>query len=533
MTFHHEHRFIAHKPAGLTTAEKLIGCYLSNRIVEKTNSYSISIRRLCTALELGPSTVKRSLKGLEQKQVFSSCKSQISTYARTFTMVLPCPLGCAEHEDHHTKAELLNSSNRVKMDHLSGQNEPPYIDIEEEEDTESFTFQGQEELGLLVTALNSLTKPTEAQKALKALTVEHPKQLAKDLLEMLSKAGVDSTRRKKSYLAEVVKNPSKALFDTQAKTAALDLGKELIINSPEDHFDEDERYQPAHTAQRLNAFINSHGKTTKVTPYINFLATSKNLNVDHLNISEALGEMLETIFKGYGLDPSSFDKQFIITADKHRYLPVIIPTGDGWINAVQQLPAEYIKTLLVNNAEHAQWTARDSKLQELKLSWLQFNLNPAPKQFERSPEMGQFIRENPLAISTEEISKRFLKILNEAIRKPAEALWLDRKNSQAATYKDYLRTNFGVKDDLQNVCYWIPERPEGFSSHIRKVEKEYRRLRSKLTHQEVIDCLTLNGKLTSGPEASQYAVSPEKYLADKCKHAFTRKTASNLEPLKA
>lgn len=535
MTFHHEHRFIAHKPAGLTTAEKLVSCYVSNRIVEKTGTYSISVRRLSEALELGPSTVKRSLKGLEQKEVFTSSKSPISTYARTFTMVLPCPLGCPDYEDHHTKTELaerVNSSNRVKMNHLSGQNEPPYIDIEEEEDTESFKFEGQEELGLLVKLLGEVKKPSKDQQALKTLTSTKPIQLAKDLLEMVNKAGVDSTRRKKSYLAEVVAKPSKKLLEIGEQAEALETAKGLLIDSPEDHLDKPKGYTIAHTPKRLKGFMEATGKKNKVTPYLDTLATAKALNEDHFEVSEAVEVFVTEVFNSANLNATNFENQFTVTASPETLLPEVTPIGDGWINACINLPDEEIKRLLITETEYTQFEERAKKLEALKVSYLAANPKPQPNQFERSLEMGRFIMDNPLPIAPAEISKRFLNSLNKEVCRIALNARRKTKGLELMTYKDYLDRSFSLKDDLLDVAYWIPARPEGHLVHLRKIEKEYLKLRSKLTHQEIVKCLNQNGKITSGPEASQYALSPEKYLAEKCLDKFRSKHTKNLEPLK-
>ena len=535
MTFHHEHRFIAHKPAGLTTAEKLLSCYVSNRIVEKTGNYSISVRRLCEALELSPSTVKRSLKGLEEKQIFTSSKSPISTYARTFSMVLQCPLGCPDYEDHHTKRELaerVNSSNRVKMNHLSGQNEPPYIDIEEEEDRESSTFEGQEELGLLVKILEGLKKPSKDQQLLKDLTVLQPKQLSKDLLQLVKSQSIDSTRRKKSYLEEVVANPSKKLLGIGEKAEALETAKDLLVNSPEDHLDKPQGYTAAHTPKRLEAFMEAINKTTKVNPYLEDLATAKTLTEDHFEVSEAVEAFMAEVFNSSNLNADSFENQFVITAFPETLLPVITPIGDGWVNACINLPEEVIKTLLETETEYNQYEARARKLEALKVSYLEANPKPQPKQFERSLEMGRFILENPLPIDRAEISKRFLNNLNKEVCRIALNARRKTKGLERVTYKDYLDRSFSIKEDLLDVAYWIPARPEGHLVHLRKIEKEYLRLRSKLTHQEIVKCLNQNGNITSGPEASQYAVSPEKYLAEKCLEKFRSKYTKNLEPLK-
>jgi len=535
MTFHHEHRFIAHLPAGLTTAEKLLGCYLSNRIVDKTGTYSISVRRLSEALKLGPSTVKRSLKGLEEKQIFTSSKSPISTYARTFTMVLQCPLGCPDYEDHHTKRELaegVNSSNRVKMNHLSVQNEPPYIEIEDKEDIQISTFEGQEELGLLVKLLGELKKPSKNQQLLKDLTVSQPKQLAIDLLQLVKAAGVDSTRRKKSYLAEVVASPSKKLLGIGEKAEALETAKDLLMNSPEDLLDKPQGYTPAHTPKRLEAFIETTSKDTKVNPYLQDLATAKTLNESHFEVSEAVEVFVAEVFNSSNLNANSFEKQFTITASPETLLPVITPNGDGWINAIGNLPEEVIKTLLENETEYTQFEARAEKFEALKVSYLAANPKPQANQFERSLEKGRFLIENPLPIAPAEISKRFLNNLNKEVSRIALNARRRTKGLELVNYKDYLDRSFSLKDDLLDVCYWIPERPEGHLVHLRKVEKEYLRLRAKLTHQEIVKCLNQNGNITSGPEGSQYSISPEKYLAEKCLEKFRSKHTKNLEPVK-
>jgi hypothetical protein len=451
-------------------------------------------------------------------------------------MALNCPSGCQEDQEHHTKTELakrVNSENRGKLHHLSGQNAPPYIEIEEEEDNQSFNFEGQEELGLLVTALEGLGRLTKDQKALKALAAAQPRQLAIDLKEMIISAGADTKARKKSYLAEVAKKPSKKLFEAQDQAKALDTAKELLDNSPEDLLDKPQSYTPAHTPNRLEDFMEATGKKVTVTPYLEALATAKKLNEDHFEVSVAVEDFIDEVFKSRSIKADTFEKQFEVTANPETFLPMVAPIGDGWSNAIGLLPDELVKSLLQSPSELQAYNLREEKLAALKMSWLELNPKPAINQFERSAEKGRFLIENPLPIAQAEISQRFLNFLNNPIARIAREARRKSKGLELATYKDFLESSFSFKSDLLEVAYWIPERPEGHSSHLKALEKQYRRLRTKLTHQEIIKCLTVNGNITSKPEASQYALSPDKFLADKCQSKFQSKLASNLEPLKA
>lgn len=529
MTYHHYNRLLDHYSGKLTPSERLIALYLAQAIREKTNLYSESVRRICNHLDLSEAGVKRSLKTLEEAGIFRVNKSYLSTYARSYELAVSCPEDCLRLEDHNTKPELanlaLNTTRRIKLNPLSYQIEPSYIKKLKEEEEGLVSFEGEEELGLLVQILKEVGSDPNTEQLLEA-TEKHPRTLAKALYSIAIKAELDTTKRKRSYFEKIVKRTPLTLIKTLEDTKALEVGRQLLSGSEERALDiakgkdlplRSNQLPRAHTWKRLNLWLKEMGyEDINPKGYLASLASNGKLEEKHLliweEINKALSEhLLQINFGSRGMGWEDYLSLSSNEEDGRPELRVLISHYDLLNQMGQLIP---LTPDLLTAEELPTYELREAKLYELKEEFLNQNSEEDLTNFYRSEAMGKFLIANPEAIDPETRAKRFIEKINLALGAIADQVHFSREGNNRS-YQVWLEDSFTWQEDLESILAVIPARLEGHKPHLKKFEETYIQVRAKIDHQIILGVLTDWGRSETPPAPSQYALSPDKYLLEK------------------
>jgi len=540
MTFHHFNRFIDHNSTQLTPSELALALYVCQLVRDKTSFYSESVRRISNHIGLSEATIKRSLKGLEEKGVLKVETSYLSTYAKSYELLISCPDNCPFLEDHNTKRELAKFSEiatrQLKHAEKGVQFDPPYIELKEEEEV-LVSFEGKEELGLLVQLLMDLPETTQLIEIREA-TKAFPRTLAKVLLEITEKAGLDSSKRKRSYLKEILEKTPLTLLKKIQDLKAFEIGKHILEGSGNRAFEMSTEawiinaHKPppnrSHDYKRLNTWITQQGfKTDSPNFYISYLATNGLLESRHLTIAEEVMSALrstESPIKFNGID--NFEDYFQLGINTQDNSPELVPKTDTWVHHIDRVIAdtEALMPELLTAEELAIYELRETKLSELKTNWI--NAQPTSAEislvvFNRSLEKGKFDKENPMPITQVQYAKRLLEKINFFIGKLTDYRtdWFGRNNS----YQVWLNESFTYEDDLNLLLAYIPSRPEGHKKYLSKFAESYEnaiREHSLIDikyalYQKLIE-LGYDGRDVGRSEfkGTQYTPAPDKYLTN-------------------
>lgn len=529
MTYHHYNRLLDHYSGKLTPSERLIALYLAQAIREKTNRYSESVRRLCNHLDLSEAGVKRSLKKLEEVGLFRVNKSYLSTYSRSYELAVSCPEDCLHLEDHNTKPELAqlaqNTTRRIKLNPLSYQIEPPYIENLKEEEEGLVSFEGEEELGLLVQILNEASLDLNTEQLLEA-TKKHPRTLAKALFSIATKAKLDTTKRKRTYFEQIVKKTPLTLLKTLEDTKALEVGRQLLSGSTERALDlakgkdltlQSNQLPRAHTWKRLNLWLKEM-RYEDLNPkgYLAGLASNGKLEEKHLLIYEEIKKALVEYLKpiNFGSRGQSWEAYLSLSGNEEDGRPELRVQLSNFdlLNQIGQLIT--LTPDLLTAEELPTYELREAKLYDLKEEFLKQNSEENLTDFYRSEAMGKFLNTNPEAINAETKAQRFIDKINLALGAIADQVHYSKEGNNRS-YQVWLENSFTWQEDLESVLDVIPARLEGHKPHLKKFEEAYIQVRAKLGHQIILGVLTDWGRSETPPSPSQYALSPDKYLLEK------------------
>jgi len=526
MTFHHFNRFIDHNSTQLTPSELALALYICQLIRDKTNLYSASVRRISQHLGLSPAGVKRSLKGLEDKGIFKVSSSYLSTYAKSYELAIICPDNCP-FEDHLTKQELAKlaeiTTRRIKHAEDRVQIDPPYIELKEEEDV-LVSFEGEEELGLLVQVLKEGSLTEDGEKILEA-TQSHPRSLAKALVQIATKAKLDSPKRKRTYFEKIVKQTPLTLLKTFEDTKALEIGRQLLAGAEETAFKVAEgkpakrgnQLPRAHSWKRLNLWLKEFGfKLEEESFYLTHLASEGLLEEKHLVINneilKALDDNLLTI--NFGSKKASWRDYLQLHANEEDHRPELRAKQSyllGELGRVINLTQD-----LLTAEELPAYELREAKLLELKAEFLKHHTASSLPDFYRSETMGKFLMEHPEPLDLQTKAQRFLDKVNLLLGTMAEQSYA-YTHQENGVYQSWLEQTFTWEDDLKEVLEVIPARLEGHNPHLKKFEEAYKEVRAKLAQNSILALLTDYGR-SSIPEPNKYALTPDKYLLEKLKH---------------
>ena len=535
MTYHHFNRFIDHNSTQLTPSELALALYVCQLIRDKTSLYSESVRRISNHIGLSEATIKRSLKGLEEKGVLKVESSYLSTYAKSYELIVFCPDNCPFIEDHNTKRELAKfgeiATRQLKHAEKGVQIDPPYIELKEEEDV-LVSFEGEEELGLLVQLLMDLPE-TEQLIEISTATHTYPRTLAKVLFEITEKAGLDSSKRKRTYLKEVLQKTPLTLLKKIEDQKALEIGKQLLEGSADraftlassnrDFYIGKATPSRSHEYKRLNTWITQQGfKIDNPNFYINYLATNGLLESKHLTIAEEVLEALKSTkspIKFNGID--NFEDYFSLGINTEDHSPELVPKTDTWLFHLDRVieDTEALLPELLTAEELPAYELREIKLAQLKATWLEAHPEGTLSEFNRSLEKGNFTKENPMPITQAQYAKRLLEKINFFIGQLADYHYdkFGRNNS----YQVWLNESFTYEDDLNLLLAYIPSRPEGHKKYLAKFAESYEKAIKEFTlidikhalYQKLVEA-GYDGRDLGSTEfqGTQYTPAPDKYL---------------------
>jgi hypothetical protein len=467
MSYHHLNRFKAHAEAKLTHAERLLAWHFAYEIRQNRSYYSESHRRLAETLQIDTRTARRGLARLVELGLFERI-NKTGTHAPIYRLLVSCPPNCLDISDHNTapEVEALKSLVGTSLPTLNSTTTPPYIKKREEEDKEF--IEGSVELGLLVFILEGFKNRDDQQEVIWQIAHERPKAMAKAILELLAKAStpLKTNRRKLDYLFKVVRTTPQNLLVKFQEEEKAEKGEALIKASKEDKTFSaaNENWKPISNGERVIKYAGKvlagfEPKKTKF--YLSQL--DQKLTAKHIFLASDLEVMLEEFTSWAGedfwregyleLSESGFPEL------KHRY---------GFSLA------DEVSEQFLTPEEKLEYDTRKQGLKVIEDAWNKENPEQAgSKQFLNTPEALSFLAAHPLTADFGN-GKRLLNLFNSRL----EARALDYFSQETpedpeGTYEDFLKDNFTIEDDLENLLARIPERHEGHNRYFKKTLKAY------------------------------------------------------------
>lgn len=524
MTYHHLNRFKAHAEAKLTPNERLLAWHFAYETRAKTGTYSESIRRLETSLDLNEKTIRKAAAKLIKLGLFERTKQARGTYAPVFRFLVACPPNCLDISDHNTKQELeaiktLGVPNRPTLD---GNQTPPYIKKREEEDiTKTFTS-GAVELGLLLQALEGIKTLDSQQEELLLIAKTRPKAMAEAVLEMLAKVtpALDSPRRKLTYLAKVIRLTPQNLLSKFNEEKTAEKGEMLLVASNEEQLKKvnNGAYTPVTQVERVFVYANKvlEGfRPDKSQYWLNGIG--EEITPKHIYAASHLEELVKAFDKD--LLGEDFWKKGFVRANELTKLPELF--WDGLYGDRRFIVSEEVAVMLLAPEERTIYNARTEGLNLLRNAWNEKNPElEGSRKFFDEPEVIEFLAAHPLPNDFRN-GTRLLDQLNTQLAKQISDYLEDPAQPETimGTYADYLKANFSIEDDMRILLRFIPSRPEGHN--IRNFTKAYLAVSQGRTFDNILWILGVahaqNGYRLDEPAGigNKYTISADKYLLER------------------
>jgi len=502
MTYHHLNRLIAHSNAELAPNERLLAWHFAYQTRAKENTYSQSLRRLESDLELNERTIRRALNRLVDLGLFERI-DRTGVYAPIYRLLVSCPISCGDLEDHNTKQELAviwerNTLPPTNTPTLNSNQTPPYIEKREEE--EGFTSKNWKVkiLGVIRKALAEVKDKTEDHFTLLGFTETRPSEVIEAALEITQKAGLNTWKRIEPYLATTTKTTPQNLLVLAEQVAfteegfrALSSGNNLTETTPK------VEYLAGHRSERLaefrvlalaesnpeldlKTFIDANGwkalapKTRQVED--GFLAywASKDpskITKEVLNLFRKCEGLLLNAYNLAGIEPN------------FSFIPDFQNNPEQVELNFQEFPhLEDIEGFLTEEETEIA-VARREAINEHKTNWRIANSiegDYTPAQFWQDPETRKVLAANPEPLTQEEKVARITSKLRELILPMLNREIVFAYEDQFS-YQNFLK-KFTWQEDLKEFLEIYPARPEG-NQDFKKTASAFLSIRRFITQE--------------------------------------------------
>lgn len=523
MAYQHLNRLRAHAAETLTPAERLLAWHFAYSTRTRENTYSESNRRLEKTLDLDRRTLQRCLARLVDLGLFERI-DRTGTHAPIYRLLVACPQGCDQLENHNTKKELLAKNYLVATNTppLSDKNVAPYIEIYKEKKKtglEPETFLGEMELGFIGKALEAITKPSSDHETLKASLALYPDEVAKAALEILEKAQPGS---RQAYLAQIAaKTPKRLLSYVEgAKAVAYAVEKrQAAQGNPETiasgigeqkgtiRADRNQGIKPTITRARVSEYAQEilEREFPDFCPGISMpwlFAEAANGTLTARTAYEAakFEEILNHLAKEELTPQARTNLPFRLI---FRNGFEVIADYSGWLANIQ--------AQLRTDEEVAAYKAREKANLDLAARWEAEKGAPIRwLDFFQSPEFAEFDQKHPEPISQALAEARFLEMLNALLRMELKV---------AETYDDlgqpfdlWLLENYSAEDDFKEFLSNYPTSGERVLNY-EKAFTAWKNLRLKgFDHETILAKAGVYWESVS--ENLKFAKAPENWLAD-------------------
>jgi len=515
MTFHHLNRLISHSNAKLTTAERLVAWHFAYQTRAKTQTYSESIRRLETSLDLNEKTIRNAAAKLVQLGLFDRV-DRTGTYAPIYRFLVPCPLGCEDLEDHNTKQELevIKTLGVPNTPTLNSNQTPPYIEKREEEEL------GALELGFILEALTKLPSMNEDQLTLKGFLELNPRAIAEAALEITKH--LDTPKRIKGYLATTVRQTPKHLLTYAEDQQATLEGSRRLKKAKAERTPASmtKGLIPEMSWERIRSYASSivegYEPSYLVRNYLEKTAEKGKLTIREVFLANGLEQVI--ISKAFPLMKPEVAKP----EDGSIYFDL---DQNGKIEARGFLEnwLQGDLSFLLNPQELKDQWAREELLGRLKKIWLEQHPNEDfnPNAFFMDSTTRVMLAGVPKGISESVKAERFLAALTKTARE-FEATATLGGDLPADTFSDYLNNNYTLENDFNEWLSFFPERePGGHTKNAKKAFPAYLEARRKFSAN---DLRSFAGTYWNKLDKKEFAKNPETFLtelvADKTKAAY-------------